>query len=140
MENIVMVHFIVKNNISVIINNIIDNIPNGYIKIIIDEIEYNILYEDVLQSDNCSDIISLDSDDFVNNLCHAHFGENFMNNITFKNLPSAERDLLTYNAIKNYNITLIDIQNQNKQIIQIYIKIQIFIIISIIIINLYFIY
>lgn len=85
-----------EGSISIEINNIVDNIPNGYIIINIDKNIYKLMYED-LENNELYDIKYFD---FVNKLCTDHFGKDYMNKLNFLSTTSANRDLIVFDEIK----------------------------------------
>lgn len=85
-----------EGTIQVKINNIVDNIPNGFITIFIHENKYNVNYDSINNFDN----LRLEDDEFVNQLCKNHFGIDFMTKINFTNTISSNRDYILLQNIK----------------------------------------
>ena len=57
-----------EGTINIKINNIVDNIPNGFITISISNDKYNLLFEDL----DINDKININDNNFVNDLCTFH--------------------------------------------------------------------
>ena len=98
-----------ESTIQVVINNIVNNEPNGYITININkENIYEGLYEDI----NGSETLDIESDNFVNELCKNHFGYDFMKQLNFKSKSSNERDYMLWKELKELKQEII---NQNNK-------------------------
>ena len=98
-----------ESTIQVVINNIVNNEPNGYITININkENIYEGLYEDI----NGSETLDIESDNFVNELCENHFGYDFMKQLNFKSKTSNERDYMLWKELKELKQEII---NQNNK-------------------------
>lgn len=82
-----------EETISIQINNIVNNIPNGYIQINVGDDNYNIIYND-------DEDINIADKEFVNNFSSKHFGIEFMNKLNFINTVSSNRDHIVYMEIK----------------------------------------
>lgn len=117
MEDNEFVSGIFKNKeetIIININNIVDNIPNGYINVKINNQEYNILYDSIKNYE----IYDIKSIDFVNTICTQHFGLEFMQKLNFVNTSSSNRDYILLKEIKQLQeeINKINISLNNKYV------------------------